>query len=101
MDVDTPNQKLYEAVMRHIGDAEAYVEPHGGGVRVLGVKKPVVYIQLTGACERCAMSLMTTKRVIERGFKEKIAPDVCVVNVEPGYENVLPDDIYQGGCHDV
>jgi Fe-S cluster biogenesis protein NfuA len=40
---------------------------------------------------------MTTKRVIERSLKERVAPDICVVNVEPGYESMLPDDIYRGG----
>ena len=71
-----------------------YVQGHGGDIRLLGVKDGKVYIQLTGACHGCSMSLLTTKAVVERKLKELIHPNLEVVNVEAGQEATLPEGLY-------
>lgn len=90
------DEDIYEAVMHHLPAVEEYVRSHGGGIKVLGVKDGRVYIQLTGTCHGCSMSVMTTKMVVEKRLKELIHPNLEVVNVEAGQERHLPEDLYSG-----
>jgi Fe-S cluster biogenesis protein NfuA len=71
-----------------------YVNSHGGDIKLLGTKNGVVYIELTGTCHGCSMSLMTTKMVVERKLRELIHPELVVVNVDGTPENALPDEYY-------
>ena len=61
------DEDIYEAVKNYLPKVSEYVNSHGGGLKLLGVKDGVVYIELTGACGGCSMSLMTT----ENGRAEK------------------------------
>jgi Fe-S cluster biogenesis protein NfuA len=90
------DEDIYEAVKNHLPSVEEYINSHGGGIKLLGVKDGNVYIQLTGTCHGCSMSLMTTKMVVERRLKELIHPNLNVINVEVGQEGELPGDLYRG-----
>jgi Fe-S cluster biogenesis protein NfuA len=90
------DEDLYEAVKNYIPKVSEYVNSHGGGITLLGVKDGVVYITLTGACGGCSMSLMTTKMVVQKKLRELLHPALEVVNVDGTPENVMPDDAYKG-----
>ncbi|MEN4053733.1 MULTISPECIES: NifU family protein [Sulfurimonas] len=90
------DEDLYEALKNYIPKVSEYVNSHGGGIELLGVKNGVVYITLTGACGGCSMSLMTTKMVVQKKLRELIHPVLEVVNVDGTPENVMPDDAYKG-----
>ena len=87
---------LYEAIKNYIPQVSEYVNSHGGGLELLGVKDGVVYIRLIGACGGCSMSLMTTKMVVERKLRELIHPELVVKNDDGMPENKMPEDAYVG-----
>ena len=88
------DEDIYEAVANHIPQVSEYVNSHGGGIELLGVKDGVVYITLTGTCGGCSMSLMTTKMVVQKKLRELVHPELVIVNVDGSQENVLPDDVF-------
>ena len=88
------DEDIYEAVKNYLPKVSEYVNSHGGDIKLLGVKDGVVYIELTGACGGCSMSLMTTKMVVQKKLRELIHPELQVVNVDGTPENKLPDDVY-------
>jgi Fe-S cluster biogenesis protein NfuA len=90
------DEDLYEAVKNYLPSVAEYVNSHGGMLNLLGVKDGVVYIQLGGVCGGCSMSVMTTKMVVERKFRELIHPQLIVKNVDGTPENKLPEDVYKG-----
>ena len=63
------NEDIYEAVKHHLPVVNDYVNSHGGAIDLLGTKNGIVYIELTGACHGCAMSLMTTKMVVQKKLR--------------------------------
>jgi Fe-S cluster biogenesis protein NfuA len=89
------DEDIYTAVKNHLPSVIEYVKGHGGDIRLLGVKDGRAYIQLTGACHGCSMSLMTTKMIVEKRLRELIHPNLEVVNVETGQEDALPDDLFK------
>ena len=90
------DEDIYEAVKNYLPKVSEYVRSHGGDIQLLGVKDGVVYIQLSGACGGCSMSLMTTKMVVQRKLRELIHPELQVVNVDGTPENKMPEDAYTG-----
>ena len=90
------DEDLYEAIKNYIPKVSEYVNSHGGGIELLGVKDGTVYITLTGACGGCSMSLMTTKMVVQKKLRELIHPALTVVNVDGTPENIMPEDAYTG-----
>ena len=88
------DEDIYEAVKHHLPTVNEYVQSHGGAIRILGVKEGKVYIELTGACHGCSMSLMTTKMVVQKKLRELIHPELIVINVDGTPENTLPKDMY-------
>ncbi|MCF6206399.1 MAG: NifU family protein [Sulfurovum sp.] len=88
------DEDIYEAVKHHLPTVNEYVQSHGGAIRLLGVKDGKVYIELTGACHGCSMSLMTTKMVVQKKLRELIHPELTVINVDGTPENALPEDVY-------
>ena len=88
------DQDIYQAVKHHLPAVNEYVNSHGGAIKLLGVKNGTVYIELTGTCHGCSMSLMTTKMVVQKKLRELIHPELNVVNVDGTPENALPDDYY-------
>lgn len=87
---------LYAAIKNYIPQVSEYVNSHGGGLELLGVKDGVVYIRLIGTCGGCSMSLMTTKMVVERKLRELIHPELVVKNDDGMPENKMPEDAYVG-----
>jgi Fe-S cluster biogenesis protein NfuA len=90
------DEDLYEAVLNYLPKVSEYVNSHGGGLELLGVKDGVVYIRLVGACGGCSMSLMTTKMVVQKKLRELLHPQLEVVNVDGTPENQMPLDAYTG-----
>ncbi|SFV90834.1 NifU protein homolog [hydrothermal vent metagenome] len=88
------DEDIYAAVKHHLPEVNEYIASHGGTIKLLGVKNGTVYVELAGNCHGCAMSLMTTKMVVQKRLRELIHPELTVVNVDGTPENVLPDDIY-------
>jgi Fe-S cluster biogenesis protein NfuA len=88
------DEDIYEAVKHHLPAVNEYVNSHGGAIKLLGTKNGTVYIELTGTCHGCAMSLMTTKMVVQKKLRELIHPELVVVNVDGTPENALPDDYF-------
>ena len=88
------DEEIYHAVRNHLPEVKQYIASHGGDIRLLGVKDGSVYIELTGACHGCSMSLMTTKMVVQRKLRELIHPELNVINVDGSKENALPEEYY-------
>jgi len=88
------DEDIYEAVKHHLPTVNEYVNSHGGDIKLLGTKEGTVYIELTGTCHGCSMSLMTTKMVVQKKLRELIHPELVVVNVDGTPENALPDAFY-------
>jgi len=88
------DEDIYAAVRHHLPEVNEYIASHGGTIKLLGVKDGTVYVELAGNCHGCAMSLMTTKMVVQKRLRELIHPELTVVNVDGTPENALPDDIY-------
>ena len=88
------DDEIYSAVKNYIPAVSEYVNSHGGGIELLGAKDGTVYITLTGTCGGCAMSLMTTKMVVEKKLRELIHPQLVVINVDGTSENSMPADVY-------
>ena len=90
------DEDIYDAVQSYIPKVSEYVNSHGGDIILLGAKDGTVYIELTGACGGCSMSLMTTKMVVQKKLRELIHPELIVTNVDGTPENVMPEDAYRG-----
>jgi len=88
------DEDIYEAVKSNLPKVSAYVSSHGGGISLLGAKDGTVYIELTGVCGGCSMSVMTTKMVVQKELRALLHPELNVVNVDGTPENILPEDVY-------
>jgi Fe-S cluster biogenesis protein NfuA len=88
------DQEIYEAVKNNLPKVSSYVNSHGGDITLLGVKDGVVYIELIGTCKGCAMSIMTTKMVVQKELRALIHPELILINVDGTPENRLPDEYY-------
>ena len=88
------DEEIYEAVKNNLDKVSSYVSSHGGGITLLGSKDGIVYIELVGTCSGCAMSLMTTKMVVQKELRALIHPELNILNVDGTPENILPDDVY-------
>ncbi len=89
------DEEIYGAVRHNLDHASQYVNSHGGGITLLGTKDGTAYIELIGTCHGCAMSLMTTKMVVQRELRKLIHPELNIVNIDGTPENVLPADVYK------
>jgi len=88
------DEDIYAAVKHRLPAVNEYVNSHGGDIKLLGTKNGTVYIELTGTCHGCSMSLMTTKMVVQKKLRELIHPELSVVNVDGTPENKLPEVYY-------
>ncbi len=88
------DEDIYKAAVHYLPQVDEYVKSHGGKIKLLGTKNGSVYIKLTGTCQGCSMSLMTTKMVVQKSLRELIHPELNVVNVDGTSENRLPDEFY-------
>jgi len=88
------DEEIYKAAVHYLPEVNEYVKSHGGKIKLLGVKDGTVYIKLTGSCQGCSMSLMTTKMVVQKSLRGYIHPELNVVNVDGMPENKLPEEFY-------
>jgi Fe-S cluster biogenesis protein NfuA len=89
------DKELYYAVKNVLPQVSGYVNSHGGGITLLGVKDGVIYIELSGTCHGCSMSLMTTNMVVRRELRRLIHPELLVINVDGTSENKMPNDVFR------
>lgn len=61
----------------------------GGGLTLLGIKNGKVFVQLQGACVGCASSGQTLKYGIERQLRIDIHPEIEVINLAQGQEDMM------------
>lgn len=61
----------------------------GGAIELLKIKDGKVYVQLQGACVGCAASGSTLKFIVEKELKSAIHPDLEIINVPQGQEEVI------------
>ncbi len=85
------NEELKEAAKSVIEQLRPMLQMDGGDVKLIDVKKPIVYVQLQGGCVGCASAGATLKYGIEKALKEKIHPDLAVINVPQGFEDRLDE----------
>ncbi len=85
------NEELKEAAKSVIEELRPMLQMDGGDVKLIDVKKPIVYVQLQGGCVGCASAGATLKYGIEKALKEKIHPDLAVINVPHGFEDRLDE----------
>ena len=89
------DEELYDAIENALPQVSGYVNSHGGGITLLGVKDGTIYIELIGTCGGCSMSIMTTNMVIRRELRALIHPELFVINVDGKDENKLPNDVFK------
>lgn len=75
------DEELLEPVKASLAKNLHILEKDGGGLELLGIKKGVVYVHLTGACQGCASSGTTLKYGLERQLKFDIHPELSLVNL--------------------
>ena len=80
------DEELYEPVWQSLKVVMPMLERDGGGMKLLGIKNGVVYVQLIGHCNGCAASGQTLKFGIEKQIRNDIHPELTVVNIPIGQE---------------
>ena len=90
-DIPFSNEDLKEAVAAVLDEVRPMLQMDGGDVTLIDVRKPVVFVQLQGGCVGCPSAGATLKYGIEKALKEKIHPELVVMNVPHGYEDKLDE----------
>jgi Fe-S cluster biogenesis protein NfuA len=85
------NEDLKDAVANVLNEIRPMLQIDGGDVTLIDIKKPIVFVQLQGGCVGCASAGATLKYGIEKALKEKIHPELIVMNVPHGYEDKLDE----------
>ncbi len=72
-----------ENVIKVLEELLPYIEADGGSLQLVEIEKETGYVKvrLGGACETCAMSVMTLKQGIEKKLMMEIPDVVGVVQV--------------------
>lgn len=77
-----PEGPLAERVQRVIDERiNPGVASHGGEIRMVGVRDDVVFIEMRGGCQGCAMSRMTLRQGVERMIREAVPEIVGIEDV--------------------
>jgi len=91
MEIPFSNEELKEAVSSVLEEIRPMLQMDGGDVTLIDVRKPIVFVQLQGGCVGCASAGATLKYGIEKALKEKIHPELKVMNVPHGFEDRLDE----------
>lgn len=83
------DEELLEPVSKVIDKVRPSLALDGGDIKLLSVKKGVVYVQLGGACVGCGSAGNTLKYGVERQLRMDIHPELTVVNLPVGMENQI------------
>lgn len=86
------DEELKPAVERSLEKVKPMLALDGGGMTLLGIKNGKIFVQLQGACVGCASSGQTLKYGIERQLRIDIHPELEVVNVPEGEEDIMDND---------
>ncbi len=85
------DEELRPVVEKSLEKVAPMLALDGGGMKLLEVKNGKVFIQLQGACMGCSASDQTLKYGIERQLRMDIHPEIEVVNIAPGMENMIEE----------
>jgi Fe-S cluster biogenesis protein NfuA len=91
MAIPFENDELKEVVANVIEDIRPMLQMDGGDITLIDVDKPIVFVQLQGGCVGCSSAGATLKYGVEKALKEKIHPELTVMNVPHGYEDKLDE----------
>ena len=91
MAIPFENEDLKEAVAAVIEEVRPMLQMDGGDITLIEVNKPIVFVQLQGGCVGCSSAGATLKYGVEKVLREKIHPELNVMNVPHGYENKLDE----------
>ena len=70
-----------ENVVKVLEELLPYIEADGGYLQLYNIEDGYVKLKLGGACETCAMSVMTLKQGIEKKLMMEIPDVVGVIQV--------------------
>ena len=91
MAIPFENEELKEVVANVIEDIRPMLQMDGGDITLIQVDKPIVFVQLQGGCVGCSSAGATLKYGVEKALREKIHPELSVMNVPHGYEDKLDE----------
>jgi len=91
MEIPFSNEELKEAIAQVIEEIRPMLQMDGGDITLIDVKKPIVFVQLQGGCVGCSSAGATLKYGVEKALREKIHPELTVMNVPHGYEDKLDE----------
>ena len=80
------DEELFMAIEVIISKIKPTLALDGGDVKLLGVEKGKVFVQLQGACVGCSSSDITLKHGIERKIKSEIHSNLEVINIPFGVD---------------
>jgi len=91
MSIPFSNEDLKEPVANVLEELRPMLQMDGGDVKLIDIDVPTVFVQLQGGCVGCSSAGATLKYGIEKALKERIHPDLVVMNVPHGYEDKLDE----------
>ena len=90
------DEELRPAVETSLEKVAPMLALDGGGMELLDIKNGKVFVQLRGACVGCGSSGQTIKYGIEKQLRMDIHPEIEVINIAPGMENMIEEISKQG-----
>jgi len=90
------DEELLPVVEKSLEKVKPMLELDGGGMKLLDIKGGKVFVQLQGACVGCGSSGQTIKYGIERQLRMDIHPEIEVINIAAGMEDMI-EQIASGG----
>lgn len=85
------DEELLPVVEQTLEKVKPMLALDGGGMKLLGVKNGKVFVQLQGACVGCSASNQTLKYGIERQLRMDIHPELEVINLAEGMEDMMDE----------
>ncbi len=83
------DEELLPVVEQSLEKVKPMLALDGGGMKLLAVKNGKVFVQLQGACVGCSASNQTLKYGIERQLRMDIHPELEVINIAEGMEDMI------------
>ena len=83
------DEELLPVVEKTLEKVKPMLALDGGGMKLLDIKNGKVFVQLQGACNGCRASDQTVKYGIERQLRMDIHPEIEVINIAPGMEDMI------------
>jgi Fe-S cluster biogenesis protein NfuA len=90
------DEELRPVVEKSLEKVKPMLELDGGGMKLLDIKNSKVFVQLQGACVGCSASNQTLKYGIERQLRMDIHPEIVVINIAPGMEEMIEQIANEG-----